>query len=130
MNNIMKFTTEVATDRRNIDRQSLVLQYDNAHDLGMLQGYIRSHRSNQSNIKINNWVEIDGFVNLNYTLNDNSWNRCVRVIYECLEGNPAPSPFNNRFPDCYIVHVDTEQMRRELTSGCRTLITTDSLKNI
>jgi hypothetical protein len=120
MNNIMRFTTEVSADRPNIDRQSLVLQYDKASDLSILQDYVRSRRGNQSNTRINNWIEIDGFVNLDYTFRDRPENRRVRVIYECLEGNPSPSPLNNRFPDCYILHVDIEQMRKESHHGIDT----------
>jgi hypothetical protein len=119
MNDIMEFATEISADRSNIDRQSLVLQYDKASDLSILKYYIRSRRRNQSHTTINDWIQIDGFVNLNYGFNDRPENRCVRIIYECLEGNPEPSPFNNRFPDCYIVHVDTEQMRRELSYGIK-----------
>ena len=119
MNDIMKFATEVSADRPNIDRQSLVIQYDKASDLPILRSYIRSRRRNQSNTRINDWVEIDGFVNLNYDVHDKPENRCVRIIYECLEGNPKPSPFNNRFPDCYILHVDMEKMRKELSYGTK-----------
>jgi hypothetical protein len=130
MNDIVKFSTVVSVDRPNIDRQSLVLQYDKASDLSLLKNYIRSQRRNQSNIRINDWVDIDWFVNLDWTHNNNPTNRCVRIIYECLEGNPTPSPLNDRFPDCYILHVDIEQMRKELSIICKTWDTTNLPKNI
>lgn len=96
------------------DKQTVVVQYHHSDSLRKIQNYIRNNRKNQSHTVINDWVCIDGFVNLGYSIKDSAVNRCVRIVYELLDGNPSPSPFNNRFQDAYIVVVNEEEERRLL----------------
>ena len=114
MFDIMSYT-EIEPNRQDIDRQSLVIQYDNPSDLSYIKNICHKNRRPNAVSIVNDLIEIDIFIkNDGMFKNDHNY---ARIIYECLFNNSKPSPFNNRFGNCYIIHVDVEKTRRNRANG-------------
>lgn len=113
MREIMKYLDEVSNIKNITDKQSIIIQYDNPNDLKYIKELVHKSRRPSSRIELTPWAYIEGFVNFDYSLRDTPQNRCVRIIYECTKDNPEISPFNDRFPGCYIFRIDIERMKSE-----------------
>jgi ferredoxin-thioredoxin reductase catalytic subunit len=95
------------------DDQTLIIQYDRSSDLSTIRNIVRRYKNKSASAYIDRWRDIDTFVNLDDTgLRGKPW---VRIVYECLDDNPDPSPINGRFPGGYIIHVSRTLDRPNVT---------------
>lgn len=96
------------------DRQTVVLLCGDDIDINELRRHIRNiHKPNAVSNGSN--YDIDIFVNLNYKMGEpDPANRSVRIIY-CNTKSITMESINNRFPNSYIIKVDT--MRGEEANG-------------
>lgn len=85
------------------DEQTLVIQYDERSMKGKIQSIVGGYKRKNATSYIDNWRDIEIFVNLDSNgMRDKPW---LRVVYECLDGNPNPSPNNDRFPGAHIIRL-------------------------
>lgn len=89
------------------DKQTIVLQFyeqDRAAVTRIVKKYAPCISA--AHVTINGWIKMDVYVDLEY----NPWNRptktWVRIAYEVLDNNPAPTPLNGKFTGAPIIRFE------------------------
>lgn len=93
--------------RDDYNSDTLIIQYNDESVGNQVKSLVRSHKRPNAESIINRWVSIDIFVNITLQHpksreepNGFPW---LRIVYECLDGNPNPG---SRFNDGFIIRIN------------------------